>query len=160
MRYARNELNGSLPLLFAHRYITRPAGEGSENHIAIGTEEFRIRKMRGLFALDWESHGLHYGIGTEIDCWMAAGFHVVVNGSRQYLLAAKQRYPDMIAIVIEADPEVIRTRLQNRGRENAIDIENRIQRQPALESEGLIRISNNGLLEQGGLELTRILKSF
>lgn len=160
IRYARNELNGSLPLLFAHRYITRPAGEGSENHVALGVEEFRLRKERGLFALDWESHGLYYGIGTEIDSWMEAGFHVVMNGSRQYLPVAKERYPGLIAILIEADPEIIRDRLASRGRENAADIESRIKRQPELHMPGLIRITNNGLLEQGGAELTRILKSF
>ena len=159
MHYARQQLNGSLPLLFAHRYITRPATEGSENHVALTVEEFRNRKAQGFFALDWESHGLYYGIGIEIDVWMQKGSHVVVNGSRQYLPIAKERYPDMIPIVIEADPEIIRHRLESRGREKGEEIELRIKRQPLLEVEGLIRISNNGLLDEGGEELLGILRS-
>lgn len=159
MQYARTQLNGSIPLLFAHRYITRPATEGSENHIALTAEEFRNRKVGGLFALDWESHGLYYGIGIEIDVWMQMGSHVVVNGSRQYLPVAKQRYPDMIPIAIEADPEVIRHRLESRGREKGEEIEQRIKRQPELDVAGLIRISNNGLLDEGGEELLGILRS-
>src|SRR6201996_9609561 len=135
MHYARQQLNGSSPMVFAHRYITRPATQGSENHIVLTVEEFGKRKAGGLFALDWESHGLYYGIGIEIEVWMKNGFHVVVNGSRQYLPVAKEHYPDMIPIVIEADPEVIRRRLENRGREKGEEIENRIKRQPSLDIE-------------------------
>jgi ribose 1,5-bisphosphokinase len=160
MHYARQQINGSIPLVFAHRYITRPVTDGSENHVAITAEEFRNRKEGGLFALEWESHGLYYGIGIEIDVWMKKGFHVVVNGSRQYLPVAKERYPDMIPIVIEADPEIIRHRLESRGREKGEEIEKRIKRQPTLEMEGLIRISNNGLLVEGGEELTGVLRGF
>ncbi len=112
--YAARHLNGSLPVLFVHRYITRPATEGSENHVALSPEEFRLRKEKGLFALDWESHSLYYGVGREIDIWMEHGFFVVVNGSRQYLPAAMERYPDLVPIIIEADASIIRRRLEDR----------------------------------------------
>jgi ribose 1,5-bisphosphokinase len=160
MHYARQRLNGSAPILFAHRYITRPVADGSENHVAMTREEFQLRKAGGLFALDWESHGLYYGIGREINDWMIGGFHVVVNGSRQYLPVAKERYPQLATIVIEADPEVILQRLQNRGREEAADIADRIKRQPPLDKDGLIRISNNGFLEEAGETLVSVLKGF
>ena len=47
----------------------------------------------GQFALHWQSHGLHYGIGIEIDGWLAQGHAVVVNGSRGYLKSALLRLP-------------------------------------------------------------------
>lgn len=159
LRYARQQINGSLPLLFAHRYITRPVTEDSENHIALTLEEFRLRKDKGLFALEWESHGLCYGIGTEIDDWMEKGSHVIVNGSRAYLAKARSRYPDMVTIMIEADPDLIRQRLERRGRETSDDIDNRVRRQPAIPEniDGLIRIGNNGLPEEGGNTLIGVL---
>jgi ribose 1,5-bisphosphokinase len=160
MHYARQRLNGSLQILFAHRYITRPVAGNSENHVAITPEEFQGRKAGGLFALDWESHDLYYGIGKEINDWMISGFHVVVNGSRQYLPLAKERYPQLVTIVIEADPEIILHRLQDRGREDAAAITSRIKRQPPLDKAGLIRITNNGLLEEAGETLLGILKGF
>ena len=160
MHYARQRLNGSAPVLFAHRYITRPVAGISENHIALTPEEFQLRKAGGLFALDWESHNLYYGIGREINDWMINGFHVVVNGSRQYLAVAKERYPHLATIVIEADPGIILQRLQNRGREEAADIADRIKRQPPLDKDGLIRISNNGFLEEAGETLVGVLKGF
>ena len=160
MHYARQRLNGSAPILFAHRYITRQVTGTSENHIALSPEEFQLRKAGRLFALDWESHHLYYGIGREINDWMISGFHVVVNGSRQYLPVARELYPQLVTIVIEADPGVILQRLQNRGREDAGDIMDRIKRQPSLDKAGLISISNNGLLEEAGETLVNVLKSF
>lgn len=152
MDYARTHINGSLPLLFAHRYITRAAKEGNENHIYISPEEFILRRDKDLFSLHWESHGLHYGIGKEIDTWMDKGFNVVVNGSRQYLPVAALHYPNLVTVVIEADPEVIRQRLQHRGRETAVEIQQRIQRQPIINatSAGYIGIRNDGALEEAG----------
>jgi ribose 1,5-bisphosphokinase len=151
MNYARTHINGSQPLLFAHRYITRAAKEGNENHIYISPEEFILRRDKDLFALHWESHGLHYGIGREIDTWMDKGFSVVVNGSRQYLPLAAECYPHLVTVVIEADPEVIRQRLQHRGRETAVEIQQRIQRQPAMTAAaGYIGIRNDGPLEEAG----------
>jgi ribose 1,5-bisphosphokinase len=152
MDYARTHINGSRPLLFAHRYITRPAKQGNENHVYISPEEFSLRKDNGLFALDWTSHGLSYGIGREIDTWMDKGLNVVVNGSREYLPVAAERYPNLVTVVIEADPETIRQRLENRGRESTMEIQQRIQRQPAMTTTaaGYIGIRNDGLLEEAG----------
>jgi ribose 1,5-bisphosphokinase len=163
MSYARQKINGGLPVLFAHRYITRPQTEGSENHLAITPEEFCLRRDAGLFALYWESHGLYYGIGAEIDTWLEAGFDVVVNGSRQYLPVAIKRYPAMKTIIIEADPEVIRHRLESRGREDAAEISQRLMRKPDvsqyLEGE-VIRISNNGPIKEGADALVAAILSF
>ena len=159
MEYARLRINGSLPILFAHRYITRPPKEGNENHVYITPEEFRLRRDKDLFALHWISHGLYYGIGKEIDTWMANGFNVVVNGSRQYLPVAIEYYPALVTIVIEADPDIIRRRLVSRGRETTQDIENRLQRQPDRwnGASGRINIYNNGPLEEGGNALVAAL---
>jgi ribose 1,5-bisphosphokinase len=160
MAYTRRKINGGLPVIFAHRYITRPQTESSENHIAITPDEFILRRDAGLFALHWESHGLYYGIGVEIDAWMAGGFNVVVNGSRQYLPVAIKRYPQMKTIIIEADPEVIRQRLESRGREDAAEISQRLIRQPGVPQVlegGVVRIQNNGPLEEGGDALYSLL---
>jgi ribose 1,5-bisphosphokinase len=55
-------------------------------------------------------------------------------------------------VVIEADPEVIRRRLEHRGRETAVEIQQRIQRQPSITATaaGYIGIRNNGPLEEAG----------
>ena len=156
MQYARTSLNGSGSVVFAHRYITRPPKSDGENHVYLSPEEFAGRRDKGLFALHWESHGLCYGIGLEIERWMEEGMDVVVNGSRQYLPCARERYPGLQAILIEADPEVIRERLTGRGRETGTEIEQRLLRKPAL-IQGALSIRNDGRLEEGGDALLAIL---
>jgi len=78
-------------LLVAHRYITRAASAGSENHIALSEQEFFTRAGQNLLALSWHANGLYYGVGVEIDLWLHAGFDVVVNGSRAHLPQGRAR---------------------------------------------------------------------
>jgi ribose 1,5-bisphosphokinase len=162
MNYARTRIDGSRAVIFAHRYITRHPDHGGENHIYITPQEFQIRRDAGLFAMDWESHGQYYGIGREIDDWLGRGFHVVVNGSRQYLREAHQKYSRLKVILVEASPETIRKRLENRGREGSPDIEKRISRSGEIgnaweNGAEIIRIQNDGLLEEAGEELVRLI---
>jgi len=159
MNYARQKINGAKPVVFAHRYITRAPGDGSENHVSLSHEEFRSRLEGGAFALHWESHGNYYGIGSEINSWMHKGFNVVVNGSRQYLDTARLLYPDMVVVLVEANPETISQRLQSRGRENEEEIKGRIKRTSEITADlcDCTRIQNDGAIDQAGDELISII---
>ncbi len=134
---------------FAHRYITRPAEAGGENHIALTTQEFALRLRRGCFALNWSSHGFEYGIGREVDQWMRCGFTVVVNGSRGYLQEALLRYPTLLPVLVTARPEILAERLMARGRETEEQVVLRLQRNALMDIRhpGLVRIENNDRLD-------------
>ncbi|MGE4528427.1 MAG: phosphonate metabolism protein/1,5-bisphosphokinase (PRPP-forming) PhnN [Rhodospirillaceae bacterium] len=136
-------------LWFAHRYITRPADDASENHVALSDAEFAARRDAGGFALHWESHGWRYGIGIEIDAWMASGSDVVVNGSRAAFDAAHGRYPALLPVLLTASPEILRARLAARGRESAEALEARLVRNAglAVRHPRLVTIANDGTLE-------------
>jgi ribose 1,5-bisphosphokinase len=140
---------------FAHRYITRAVSDG-ENHIALTHDEFDARAANGLFALHWESHRLRYGIGIEVDAWLASGMMVVVNGSRQHASEALARYPHALFVHIDAKPAVLAARLARRGREDAGQIESRLARRPAFALPGharLVSIDNSGPLADAGQQL-------
>ena len=92
MRYGRQRLAGDSNVIFAHRYITRPVELHGENHVALTDSEFDARLAAGFFAMNWSSHGLRYGIGREINLWLAKGCNVVMNGSRAYLIEARRSY--------------------------------------------------------------------
>jgi len=128
MRYAREKLARHPNIVFAHRYITRPADAGGENHVSLSPDEFASRAAAGLFALHWQSHGHHYGIGIEINQWLANGATVIVNGSREYLPHVVSRYGDVVPLLIEVSPDVLRERLLRRGRETREQVEKRLQR--------------------------------
>lgn len=146
-------------VLCAHRYITRPAHAGGENHVALSPAEFCSREQRGLFALTWQAHGLHYGIGNEIGHWLARGADVLVNGSRGAYELARERFPAFRPVLITASPEVIACRLAMRGRESAADIAVRIARSNAYPvPPDSIVIHNDGCLAEAGSNLLQAIR--
>ncbi|MGL1832294.1 phosphonate metabolism protein/1,5-bisphosphokinase (PRPP-forming) PhnN [Rhodocyclaceae bacterium SMB388] len=159
--YARDRLAGEAGVCFAHRYITRPANAGGENHMALSPAEFAARRDSGLFALHWGSHGLHYGIGVEINQWLARGLTVVVNGSRDYLLDAARRYPELEPVTIAVSTGVLRDRLLARGRETPDEIEARLARHEAMRERAWpgVVIHNDGSVEQAGEALVRLIRA-
>ncbi|GHT86986.1 ribose 1,5-bisphosphate phosphokinase PhnN [Betaproteobacteria bacterium] len=117
-------------LLIAHRYITRPVNSrDDEQHVFLSEAEFQGRRQRGLFSLDWQAHGDAYAIGTEVDNWLQYGFWVVVNGSREYLPTAKAKYGKrLIPVCLLVTRKTLEKRLVARGRENAEQIAQRLER--------------------------------
>jgi ribose 1,5-bisphosphokinase len=161
--YARDRLGAEGDRhVFARRHITRPADSGGEDHIPIAPDAFERDCAAGRYALHWRGNGLGYGVGGEIDAWLRAGRHVVLNGSRGYLAEAEAVYPNLLPVLIQIDPAVLRQRLAARGRETPEQIEARIQRAIALETiehPALVVISNNGALAHAGESFLGLLRS-
>ena len=133
-------------LLVAHRYITRAANAGSENHIALSEQEFFIRAGQNLLALSWHANGYYYGIGIETDLWLHAGFDVLVNGS---LPQARARYgAALLPVCLQVSPDVLRSRLQSRGRESAREIDQRLERAARYAPSDCHILNNDGSLLQ------------
>ena len=131
-------------LLVAHRYITRAANAGSENHIALSEQEFFTRAGQNLLALSWHANGYYYGVGIEIDLWLHAGFDVLVNGPQ-----ARARYEAaLLPVCLQVSPDVLRSRLQKRGRENAREIDQRLERAARYTPSGCHLLNNDGSLLQ------------
>ncbi|SDD96250.1 phosphonate metabolism protein/1,5-bisphosphokinase (PRPP-forming) PhnN [Rhodospira trueperi] len=154
-------LRPDLPVAFAHRYITRRGSSVGEAHVPLTLDAFETRRAAGLFAMAWASVGTLYGIGVEIDLWRAAGLTVVVNGSREHLAAASQRYPDIRPVLITAPAEVLRQRLQARGRETPDEIEARLRRTEMLpvEHPRLARVDNSASVEIAGSRLMALIQA-
>jgi len=159
MNYAKEKLGQEMPVLFAHRYITRPASDPTENHIFLSEEEFAKRIKGQVFAMHWFSHGYYYGIGVEINAWLDQGFNVIINGSREYWPIAISLFPAMQTLMIEVKPDILRERLIKRGRESLEDIEKRMARNQKIGSDQIpcTRIWNNSSLEESGDEFIRII---
>ncbi|KAF0813872.1 Ribose 1,5-bisphosphate phosphokinase PhnN [Andreprevotia sp. IGB-42] len=144
---------------FAQRYITRPAAAGGEAHREMNADEFALWLAHDRFALWWQSHGLQYGIGTEIDAWLAGGVTVVVNGSRANIAAAQQRYPELEVALFTATPATLAARLAARGRESGADIATRLARStpPLPDTISVHEIANDGALEAAGEQFLALL---
>src|SRR5262245_35550910 len=101
LRLLREHVAG-MPLVIAHRYITRPHQDAAENHVALSEAEFELRARCGCFAMQWASHGYRYAVGVEIDRWLACGLDVIVSGSREYIPTATKNYPALRLIWVDA----------------------------------------------------------
>jgi len=143
-------------IVVAHRYITRPASAGGENHVALSEAEFLMRSEAGCFALHWESHGLHYGVGNEIQDWLGQGLAVLVNGSRAFWPQVQLRFPQARLVEITASPEILRARLAQRGRESSAEQAKRLARTEHLSRAGLQvdhYVRNEGAIDEAVSDL-------
>lgn len=145
--------------LVAHRYVTRESG-ATENGVALSPAEFEARRRSGLFCLSWRAHGLDYGLGIELEAWLARGATVLVNGSRDVLPQARERFGEaLLPVVVTAPEAVLRERLRRRGRESETQIAQRLARHRALQDAlpEVPRIDNGGTLAASLDALGRLL---
>jgi len=126
----------------------------------VSPQEFERLEAQGAFALSWRANGLAYGIPAEIDEWLASGEQVLVNGSRGYLATARERYPDLLAVLLSVEQDVLRQRLHARGRETAEQIESRLARNAlfAGELDDYIRLDNSTPLSESVERLLALIE--
>ena len=102
------------------------------------------------FCLSWHANNTYYGIGVEIDLWLHAGFDVVGQRLlRAHLALARERYGEvLVPICLAVSPPVLRQRLEQRGRENALEIAQRLDRAARYKPDNCLTLNNDGSLRQ------------
>jgi ribose 1,5-bisphosphokinase len=142
---ARQALAGDARFRFVRRVITRPADAGGEAHESVTPEEFASRE----FALQWQAHGLSYGIATGVVDDIRRGLVVVANVSRTVVADAALRFPTRV-IEVTASAEVLAARLASRARERAADIAARLSRSVAVPEQVAVEtVMNDASPEEG-----------
>lgn len=143
---AKAALRDNPGVVFPRRIITRSAVAALEDHESVSAEQFTRMRAAGAFALDWQAHGLSYGLPATLLTDLRGGRTVVVNGSRAMVAEAGRRFAELRVLLVEAAPEVRAARLAGRGRETAEEIGRRLAREVATPLPGAIRIDNSGSL--------------
>ena len=139
---ARQALADDPRYRFVRRVITRPADAGSEAHEPVTAEEFAARD----FALQWQAHGLSYGIPADA---IEENAVVVANVSRTIIAEAAQLFPTRV-IEVTAPTQVLAIRLATRARENPADVAERLSRSVALPDHVQIEtVMNDASLAEG-----------
>jgi ribose 1,5-bisphosphokinase len=144
-------------LRLVRRVITRPESAGGEPYEGVTEDEFTTRKARGDFALDWQAHGLRYGVPK---AQLAGPGDVIVNGSRAALLTAKAVFPALRVVLVTAPDAILADRLAARGRETVEDIRARLARAAFALPEGIpaTEVLNDSSLEIGVARLLAVLQ--
>lgn len=146
---------------FVQRVITRPVDSGGEQHRGVLPAEFEAMRAQGAFAVDWDAHGLSYGIPASVHEKLALGHLVVANGSRSALPHWAKAFSSLLVINVTASPEVLAERLIARGRESREDILERLRR-GSLTVDGdydVVTIDNSGALAEAGAKLIATLEA-
>ena len=157
MAYARARLGDEL--VQVRRVVTRDADGGSEDHDSMSVEQFEAAEAKGHFALAWSAHGLRYGLPVTLEDDLANGRVVLANLSRSVIPQLIERYPTALVVEITADRDVIAARLANRGREDAAEIRERLDRSvPVRLPSRTVRIDNSGPREIAGERLVAVLE--
>lgn len=162
IRRAEAELESEARYCFPRRYITRPAGDPHEDHIALTEEAFRARERAGEFSLVWRVHGLGYALPGTVDSLVADGRIVVANVSRTVVGQAGSRFARVGVIQVTASGEALARRLRNRGRESPEESARRLARPaPAIPEGAEARtLVNDGPLDAAAGAFVEMLRSF
>ena len=138
----------------ARRVVTRAPMLNEDESVFVSEAEFVALERNGGLSMAWHANGYSYGILRDLDELLREGRDVFVNGSRQYLQNARQRYPSMVAVLMQVSPQMLRERLEARGRENAAQIDARLQRNQDwltvhddVSLHPMIHVDNSGALE-------------
>ncbi len=160
--YARNRLDLHEDVYFVRRVITRARDCGGEDHDAVSRAEFDRMSEAGRFAVNWQAHGLHYGIPSEAQDRIALGKLVIANGSREALPRFRAVFPSLTVVNITARPEILATRLEKRGRETHAEVLQRLKRRAVLlpVDDGIVTIDNSGSIDDAGTALVNVLARF
>ena len=99
-------------------------------------------------------------IGVEVDLWLQAGFDVVVNGSRGHLPQAQAQYGEVLMpVYVQVSPEILRQRLEKRGRESSTEITARLERAARYSPGDCLTLNNDGSLLQSVEGLISLIRA-
>jgi phosphonate metabolism protein PhnN/1,5-bisphosphokinase (PRPP-forming) len=142
---AREALRADPRFVFPSRIITRPEAIG-EPHTPVSKRAFAKLAGEGAFFLDWLAHGLSYGLPAHVADDLAAGRIVVVNVSRGMIEAARAKWQQTRVVNVTVALDVLRERLQARGREDTAGIGRRLARAVEVSDldAGIDQIDNSG----------------
>lgn len=162
LRHARAALADDARYCFPRRFITRPAGDPHEEHIALTEVEFRTREQAGAFGLVWRAHGLSYALPATLPALVAEGRIVVANVSRSVIAEARSRFTRVGVIQVTASRETLALRLGDRGRESAEERARRLARPAPAFPEGpdVRTLVNDGPLDASAAAFVSLLRSF
>ncbi len=161
MDYARQRLGPQdSDVTFVRRVITREMDGAGEAHDCLTRADFDEAEAKGAFAVSWEANGLKYGLPASVDDIVRDGHVAVANVSRAVIPLLRERYGNVVAVIVTASRDVLAERLSSRGRETRAEVLARLERAHAKELtvEDATVIDNSGTLEEAGERFQDVLR--
>lgn len=149
-----------LPVHWARRTITRAVQPEGEPHESVTLTDFTQLLQRGALAMHWQGNGLRYGVRRSELAPLEQGHCVLVTGSRAHAPVVQRVWPACTLVHISAPTDVLRQRLNARGREDEQAIASRLRREVEQDWPAeTIRIVNDSTLTAAAETLHSALAS-
>lgn len=159
LRLAHCHFKDNNRVRFTRRYITRPPDTNEQNFFLDQTA-FSILKENDFFVSHWRAHGNCYGISRTDFCDLPPKALSVVSISRKHVVDFERRFTDVITLCLTVDRDILRKRLQKRGREDDDAIEERLSRAALpITAKNLLLFDNSKNLNTSGQEFIYLLDS-
>ena len=153
LRSAKQKLENNLN--FVNRYITRKPDE-NESNFYLDSYAFELLKNNSFFISTWQAHTNYYGIAKNS---ILNGVNII-SISRSKIKDFENIYDKVYTINITVEKEILRQRLENRGRESKEQIGARLNRTyEKIEAKNLIEFNNCKDIETSTQEFIELLKS-
>jgi ribose 1,5-bisphosphokinase len=143
-------------VVFPKRMVTREASSSEDNE-SISPADFAQAIVRGEFAVQWQAHGLYYGLPRSIIDDIRAGRTVVANVSRTVIASCREMFANVTVVSVTAPPDVLAQRLAGRARDSDGQLDDRLRRTVPDAAFDVV-IDNVGRAEDHASELLRVIK--
>jgi len=153
MKWVMQNKDSDLNLRWVKRCVTRELNDHESTDHYITNERFDHLLSNDLLAMNWQAHSIRYGIERSELVFTDQSELILINGSRAYYSVAKRLYPDLLAIHITANLDILEKRLLGRARESAEAIGLRLERArhfPLDPNESILEVINDGNLDESG----------
>ena len=127
LRLARHHFKGKTNVVFAKRYITRAPDDNEQNYY-VDQSAFELLQNNDFFVSHWQAHGNNYGIPHTEFLTPPEPSLAIVSISRQVVTDFEYHFDQVTTLSLMVNNDILRQRLQKRGREDADAIEKRLAR--------------------------------
>lgn len=153
LRELKSRIKGDIN--FVKRYITRQADENESNYY-LDDYAFELLKHNSFFISTWNAHGNLYGIAKNS---IKNGLNII-SISRSKIKDFEYFSDNVYTINITVPKNILRQRLENRGRESSSEIEKRLQRSyKKIEANRLVEFDNSKDIESSVNDFISLLES-
>lgn len=158
--WLRHRLGDRRDVQFVRRIVTRKVDADLEDHDTMSRDEFADADASGRFAVTWPAHGLYYALPVSALDHVRRGGIAIANGSRQAIDDIESTFGNVLVVHLSVDPDVLRGRLRERGRESPAEIEWRLRRAAIAadkRSYGHV-IDNSGPIDDAGTRVLQLIE--
>lgn len=139
---------------FVRRYISRIPDKNEDNFF-IEESAFSILQTNNFFISSWQAHKNSYGISKTS---IKKGVNII-SISRSKIKDFEENYEKVFTINISVKREVLKSRLEKRGRETKEEIEKRLNRSyEKIKARNLIEFDNSFSEEESKKEFIKLIE--